>query len=34
MTNTDNRFAYVLVFSMAGTILSLGSVWFTALPIA
>ena len=34
MTNTDNRFPYVLVISMAGTILSLAGVWATALPIA
>ena len=34
MTNTDNRFPYVLVISMAGTIFSLASVWLTALPIA
>ena len=34
MTSNDNRFPYVLVLSMAGTILSLASVWATALPIA
>ena len=34
MADTDNRFPYVLVISMAGTILSLVGVWVTALPIA
>ena len=34
MNNIDNRFPYVLVFSMAGTIISFAGVWMTALPIA
>lgn len=32
MTNTDNRFPYVLVLSMAGTIVSLGSVGSVLCP--
>ena len=32
--HSDRAFPYVLVLSLLGTIVSLGGVWATALPIA
>lgn len=32
--HADRAFPYVLVISTIGTILSLGSVWITSLPVA